>query len=208
MKKIRLLNNPENALIYGYLIGVNEDYGYGIMDKFTKGKGKDRGINKEIWDKIEGYSFLKYPGKINEILNELEENNIILFSKEVKVKGKIRKYYKPNVEVFIISDFIEQYFSKTSEWTKTKLNDYLFRFKISKKIAISDLNQWLKYDYFMLINHVFAILKKMREKGNLSPSEMLETGNLLKYFSKLRNWIIISYYREDIDDFLSKFDFT
>ena len=208
MKKIRLLNNTENALIYGYLIGVNEDYGYGIMDKFTKGKGKDRGINKEIWDKIEGYSFLKYPGKINEILNELEENNIILFSKEVKVKGKIRKYYKPNVEVFIISDFIEQYFSKTSEWTKTKLNDYLFRFKISKKIAISDLNQWLKYDYFMLINHVFAILKKMREKGNLSPSEMLETGNLLKYFSKLRNWIIISYYREDIDDFLSKFDFT
>ncbi|MFX0134944.1 MAG: hypothetical protein ACFFDN_14985 [Candidatus Hodarchaeota archaeon] len=207
MENIKLLNKPENALIFGYLIEVNEDYGYGIMDKFTKGKGKDRVINKEIWDKIEGYSFLKYPGKINEILNELEENNIILFTKEVKIKGKTRKYFKPNVEIFIFSDFIAHYFSETTEWIKKKLNDFLFRYKVSKRNAISDLNQWLKFDYFMLINQILAILEEMREKGNLSSPEMLEIRKLLKYFIKLRNWIITSYYRKDIDEFLGKFDF-
>lgn len=173
---INFLNETKNAIIFCYLCAVKEDYAYNIAKNFEKA------IETKKWNKatLKVNSFLTNPSKLSVILKELEQNNFIKITKEKKVKGKIRKYYKIDVGVFVNDTILDKppylkelekeinkqinrvsppYLKEARNFLIEILNKYFFDLSSIKGLnAISELNKWKKFDFYMIIHFVFEFL--------------------------------------------------
>lgn len=230
-----LLNEPKYAVVFAYLCKVKTDYAYNISKEFSEAIDSGEWNNEHL--KINSY--LRNNSNLLKILNEMTEYQLIYQLPPLSTETRNIKYYTVNLMVFQNDLIFHEVVNKKPDYVLKRpaiwighiflrLRDhfsdyYLITEKFPKQRFIQELNQWKKFDFYMILDMIsndlmmywdrflkigtrkYRKLKKEKKEEearhlmNYSINKSQSYNFLTIYFSIYLKYINRSYYRKNIN---------